>query len=133
MYFDISLLSPLEIGRGPLFEQTWIPFTQGCFGPILVEIGPVILEKKMKMWKVYRQTNSRTDERLLKKLTWFFSSDRRIKKNTHDIFGTNFTRMICVGRKWLYRYVYARSVRTVIQMRSNGDSWQESNFLGIIF
>ena len=38
--FDISLLSPLEIGRGPLFEQTWIPFTQGCFGPILVEIAP---------------------------------------------------------------------------------------------
>ena len=29
------------------FEQTWIPFTQGCFEPSMVEIGPVILEKKI--------------------------------------------------------------------------------------
>ena len=26
--------------------------TQGCFVPSLIEIGPVVLEKKMKMWKV---------------------------------------------------------------------------------
>ena len=30
-----------------------ISFTQGCFAPNLVQIGPVVLEKKMKMWKVY--------------------------------------------------------------------------------
>ena len=30
---------------GPSFEQTWIPFTLGCFLPNLVEIGPVSLEK----------------------------------------------------------------------------------------
>ena len=29
------------------FEQTWIPFTQGWFVPRLVEIGPVVLEKKI--------------------------------------------------------------------------------------
>ena len=29
--------------------------------PSLVEIGPVVLEKKMKMLKVYRQTDRRTD------------------------------------------------------------------------
>ena len=29
------------------FDQTWIPFTQGCFVPSLIEIGPVILEKKI--------------------------------------------------------------------------------------
>ena len=29
--------------------------------PSLVEIGPVVKEKKMKMWKVYRQTDGRTD------------------------------------------------------------------------
>ena len=28
--------------------------------PSLVEIGPVALEKKMKMWKVYRQTHGQT-------------------------------------------------------------------------
>ena len=53
--FHFQNYLPLE-KNGPLFEQTWIPFTQGCFVPSLVEIGPVVLEKKMKMWKVYRQT-----------------------------------------------------------------------------
>ena len=32
---------------GSSFEQTWIPFTQGCFVPSLVEIGSVVLEKKI--------------------------------------------------------------------------------------
>ena len=31
IYFAISQLSPLGKGRGPSFEQTWYPFTQGCF------------------------------------------------------------------------------------------------------
>ena len=29
------------------FEQNWIIFSQGCFVPSLVEIGPVALEKKI--------------------------------------------------------------------------------------
>ena len=29
------------------FKRTWIPFTQGCFEPSLVEIGPVVPEKKI--------------------------------------------------------------------------------------
>ena len=56
------------------FIWTWIPFTQGFFGPSFVEIGPVVLEK-MKMWKVYRQTDRQTTEdRWSEKLTWAFSS-----------------------------------------------------------
>ena len=43
---------PLEKG-GALH----LPFPQGCFVPSLVEIGPVVLEKKMKMWKVYDNDN----------------------------------------------------------------------------
>ena len=31
------------------FEQNWIPFTQGCFVPSLVEIGSVVLEKKISL------------------------------------------------------------------------------------
>ena len=54
---------PLKKGWGSSFEQTWIPFTQGCFVPSLVEIGPVVLEKRIKMWQVYRQTNGWTDGR----------------------------------------------------------------------
>ena len=77
--FIISQIYPLLEGLGPSFEKTWIPFTQGYFVPSLVEIGPVVLEKKMKMWKVYRQTHRRTDrqttdDRWSEKLTWAFSS-----------------------------------------------------------
>ena len=32
---------------GSLFEETWIPFTQGCFVPRLLKFGPVLLEKKI--------------------------------------------------------------------------------------
>ena len=47
-----SQLSLLGKGRGHSFEQTWIPFTQGCFVTSLVEIGSVVLEKKIfKFWQ----------------------------------------------------------------------------------
>ena len=39
---------------------SFIPFSQGIFVPSLVEIGSVVLEKRMKMWKVNRQTNGQT-------------------------------------------------------------------------
>ena len=42
-YFVI--ISPWKRG-GVSFEQTWIPFTQGCFLSILVENGQVAQEKK---------------------------------------------------------------------------------------
>ena len=29
-------------------EQTWVPFTQRCIMPSLVEIGPVVLENVFK-------------------------------------------------------------------------------------
>ena len=61
---------PLEKWRCPSFEQTWIPFTQGCFVPSLAEIGPVVLEK-MKMWKIYRLTDGQADRRL--GLSWILS------------------------------------------------------------
>ena len=32
------------------------------FVPSLVEIGPVVLEKKMKMWKVYDNNNDANDD-----------------------------------------------------------------------
>ena len=59
----ISLLSPLGKEQGPSFEQTSIPFTQGCFVPSLIEIGPVVFEKKVEIGKVYRWTDRRTDRR----------------------------------------------------------------------
>ena len=55
--FTLSLLSPLGKGCGTSFVQIWIPFTKKCFVSSLVEIGPVVLEKKKKMWKVYDNDN----------------------------------------------------------------------------
>ena len=49
--FAISLLYPLRKERGPLFVQTWIPINKGWIMPSLIEIVPIVLEKKMKMWK----------------------------------------------------------------------------------
>ena len=47
MFFsNISNFSPLEKECGSSVERTWIPATQGCFVPSLVEIGPAILEEK---------------------------------------------------------------------------------------
>ena len=54
-------LSPFGERNGPSIDQTWIPFTQGCFVPSLVKIGPVVLEKKLKIGKVYRQTDGLMD------------------------------------------------------------------------
>ena len=61
--FVISLLSPLGKGCCLSFAEIWIPITQGCFVASFVEIGPVVLKKKMKMWKVYRQTDRQMDDR----------------------------------------------------------------------
>ena len=59
--FTVSLLYSLAEGHDSLFEQIWIPSTQGCLVPSFVHIGPVVLEKKSKIGKVYRQTDIRTD------------------------------------------------------------------------
>ena len=49
MYFCYFLIiSPLKRHTcSPSFEQTWIPTTEGCFVPSLVEIGQVVLSKKI--------------------------------------------------------------------------------------
>ena len=62
-------------GRGPSFEQTWRPFTQGCF----VWLKPVVLEKMTKMWRV--TTMTMTTEKLWSgKLIWAFGSGESKKK-----------------------------------------------------
>ena len=59
--FFIFQLSLHGEGRGPIFEQTWFPITAEFFVPSLVEIGSVVLERNMKMLKVFRQTDVLTD------------------------------------------------------------------------
>ena len=60
-FFTILLLSPLGKGLGLSFEKNGIPSTLGCVVLNLFEIGQVVLEKKLKIGKVYRQTDGRTD------------------------------------------------------------------------
>ena len=47
--FANSSLSSFKIGRGPSLEQTWNSWNiiKGCFVQSLVEIGPMVLEKKI--------------------------------------------------------------------------------------
>ena len=70
---------------GSSFEQTWILFIQGCFLPSLIEIGSVVLEKKMKMWKVYANNNDNDNDNgqiWSEKLTWAFGSgELKIREN----------------------------------------------------
>ena len=101
MYFRyLVIISPWR-RAGRSFEQTWIPFTQGCFVPSLVEIGPVVLKKKMKMWKVYRRTDRQkdrqtTDDRWSEKLTWDISSgELKTETKSSPMKG-------CVCQKWFF-------------------------------
>ena len=52
MHFAISL-SLLGKGRGSSFEQTSIPIIQQCFVQSLIEIGPVVLGKKILKFRQY--------------------------------------------------------------------------------
>ena len=70
---------PLEKGGALNLNKFEPPSPQRCFDPSVVEIGPVVLEKKMKLWKVVRRTDKRSDRRTAddrwsEKLTWVFSS-----------------------------------------------------------
>ena len=53
IYFRYFKIIPLEKGWGPSFEQSWLPFTQGCIVPSLVEFGPVGLEKDFLISSLY--------------------------------------------------------------------------------
>ena len=55
--FAFLFLSSLGKRCGPLFQQTQIPFTHGCFLPSFVEIGSGVLDKKTKMWKFYENND----------------------------------------------------------------------------
>ena len=60
------------------FEQTWIPFTQECFVPNLVDIGPAVLKKKiLKFYQCIFAISWQwrtTDKFWSVKLTWDFGS-----------------------------------------------------------
>ena len=89
-FYYFPIISPL--GRAwPFIWQTEIPFTQGYLMQSLVEIGPVVLEKKMKMWKVYRWTDRQTDDGRQGIRKAHLSFQLRWAKNLlHDYIATYF-------------------------------------------
>ena len=60
--FAYSFLSLLAKRCGPSFYSTWISYTQWSIVPSLVEIDPLVLAKKMKMWKVYNNNCNDNDD-----------------------------------------------------------------------
>ena len=57
MYFHyFVIISPWKRAESIIWTKLY-PFTQVSYVPILVVIGRVVLEKKMKMWKVYGETD----------------------------------------------------------------------------
>ena len=59
VFMLFQIISPWKRAWPFIWTNLKIPFTQGCFVPSLVEIGPVVLEK-MKMWKVTTTTTRAT-------------------------------------------------------------------------
>ena len=53
------------------FINTWIPFTQGCYVPSLVENGHVVLENSFKFrWNIFVITSSLKSSLLLFEQIW---------------------------------------------------------------
>ena len=76
MYFRyFVIISPWE-KHPPSFEQIYIPFSKWCFLLSSFEIGPLVLQGMMKMWKKSWKTDGqwRTDDRQSEKPTSVFSS-----------------------------------------------------------
>ena len=71
--------------------------------PNLVEIGPVILEKKMKMWYGYDDDDDKDNDDvqiLIRKLTWAFGSGKL--KNT-----TSYS-----GIEWMVKWIIVHIICT---------------------
>ena len=85
--------------QGPSFEQTWI--------------GPVVLVKKMKMWKFYRQTDRREQS---EKFTWGFSSRELKGVIFHRLKFTPFYSKICKFYK--YKPAFYSLKRNFFRLRS---------------
>ena len=117
-YFII--ISPWK-RRGPLLEQTWIPFSKGLLVPSLVEISPMVLEK-MKMWKVYWQmewqmTNAKQSEKLMS----FSSGELKMLEKFNSTCYAAFT----------FEYMYQVWKYMVLKITGiiNFNFWHGSNYL----
>ena len=76
MYFrHFLIISPWKM-PGSHMWTTLNPLYPRMLCAILVEIGPVVVKKNMKMWKVYDDDDNDW-QILIRKLTWAFGSGKR--------------------------------------------------------
>ena len=57
---------------GQVVALHWNKIDALCFVPSMVETGPVVLEKKIKMWKVYDNNDDNEDGDFDQKSSWAF-------------------------------------------------------------
>ena len=124
--------------------------------PILVEIGRVVLKKKMKIYNVYTQMDRRqdgqtTDNRRSKKLTWAFSSGElkrvvKVRNCTKCIFkeslwnfwvslGFRILFLRCILNKllynmsmWLFVQVGAKWILTGVKFKNRVTIFIETHY-----
>ena len=89
MYYRyFVIISPWKRARTFIWTNL---HSQGCFVPSLVEIGPVVLEKKKKMWNVCdnndnEDNDSDNDDEQRTNITLVFGSGKRIAQSFVWIF-----------------------------------------------
>ena len=96
------------------------PLYPRLFVPSLVEIGPVFLEKKLKMWKVYRRTGRQidrqtTDNRRSEKVTLCFSSGE-LKSLKTSIDKIILFYRIFANRKYICHLYFSHSLSLYLSL-----------------
>ena len=87
--------------------------------PSLVEIRPVVLEKKMKMWKVYRQTDWLTDDEQ-KVISTHLTFQLRWAK-IHELFmiiSQGITKAVFCQKYWYFTLNFSGQIHFSISIKS---------------
>ena len=109
-FVNILSLCPYHLPFEKDVTLKQIPFTQVCFVPSLVEIGQVVLEKKMKIWKINRwtewQTNRQTTEKRQSEKLTFISGE--VKNYFASCLVSSILKLGTVWLPILHTMIYVR-------------------------
>ena len=134
-FYHFPIISP-----SPSFEQTWSPYTRGYFVPNLVEIGPVVLDRKIFKSYQFIFIISRFcplwegRSPLFKKKTWvpftkgyFVPSlvEIGLGEEEENVNRLQTDRQTDDGRRWSEKLTWAFSSGELKQQRNELDSKKE--------
>ena len=111
-------LSTLRELNGSFFAQTWIPFTQRCFVPSLVEIGPVDFstgEENFKISSIYFRY-------FVTISTW-----KRTELFNWTNLNPRFPMMICAKFGWNWTNGSWEEVENRISLQTDGQKDRQTN------